>query len=71
MSISCCDFNIPPTHLFARRGNSFELTMVVVACLQMAESLGSRSIGAFVALVSIWNFLGRMGSGYDLEILFI
>ncbi|KAG6554887.1 hypothetical protein Mapa_003471 [Marchantia paleacea] len=31
---------------------------------QMAESLGSRSIGAFVALVSVWNFLGRMGSGY-------
>ncbi|CAM6130018.1 unnamed protein product [Calypogeia fissa] len=31
---------------------------------QMAESLGSRSIGAFVALVSVWNFLGRMASGY-------
>ncbi|KAG0629114.1 hypothetical protein M758_1G077600 [Ceratodon purpureus] len=34
---------------------------------QMAESLGSRSIGAFVALVSVWNFLGRMGSGYISE----
>lgn len=32
--------------------------------VQMAESLGSKSIGAFVALVSIWNFLGRMGAGY-------
>ncbi|CAK9209420.1 unnamed protein product [Sphagnum troendelagicum] len=31
---------------------------------QMAESLGSRSVGAFVALVSVWNFLGRMRSGY-------
>ncbi|KAH9531493.1 hypothetical protein CY35_19G041300 [Sphagnum magellanicum] len=31
---------------------------------QMAESLGSRSVGAFVALVSVWNFLGRMGSGF-------
>lgn len=34
---------------------------------QMAESLGSRSVGAFVALVSVWNFLGRMGSGYVSE----
>lgn len=34
---------------------------------QMAESLGSRSVGAFVALVSVWNFLGRLGSGYVSE----
>lgn len=34
---------------------------------QMAEALGSESIGAFVALVSVWNFLGRMGSGYISE----
>ncbi|CAK9869660.1 unnamed protein product [Sphagnum jensenii] len=34
---------------------------------QMAESLGSRSVGAFVALVSVWNFLGRMGSGFASE----
>ena len=45
--------------------------MVVVARFQMAESLGSTSIGAFVALVSVWNFLGRMGSGYELNNLFI
>ncbi len=35
-----------------------------MALVQMAESLGSRSVGAFVALVSVWNFLGRMGSGF-------
>ncbi|XP_024524340.1 protein NUCLEAR FUSION DEFECTIVE 4 isoform X1 [Selaginella moellendorffii] len=34
---------------------------------QMAESLNSKSIGAFVALVSVWNFLGRLGSGYISE----
>eukprot|EP00897_Mesotaenium_endlicherianum_P002778 jgi/Mesen1/2528/ME000161S01583 len=34
---------------------------------QMAESLGSNSVGAFVALVSVWNFLGRMGAGYVSE----
>lgn len=54
-----------------RRGSEFEVMTVVVACLQMAESLGSRSVGAFVALVSVWNFLGRLGSGYDLKNLFI
>eukprot|EP00850_Spirogloea_muscicola_P004056 SM000017S02796 [mRNA] locus=s17:307703:312742:+ [translate_table: standard] len=31
---------------------------------QMADSLGSKSVGAFVSLVSVWNFLGRMGAGY-------
>lgn len=31
--------------------------------LQMAEALGSKSVGSFVALVSVWNFLGRMGAG--------
>eukprot|EP00271_Cylindrocystis_brebissonii_P007471 TRINITY_DN21046_c0_g1_i1.p1 TRINITY_DN21046_c0_g1~~TRINITY_DN21046_c0_g1_i1.p1 ORF type:complete len:598 (-),score=127.18 TRINITY_DN21046_c0_g1_i1:1375-3168(-) len=34
---------------------------------QMAEALGSKSVGAFVALVSVWNFLGRMGAGYVSE----
>ncbi|KAJ7544165.1 hypothetical protein O6H91_09G066900 [Diphasiastrum complanatum] len=34
---------------------------------QMAESLNSKSIGAFVALVSVWNFLGRLASGYISE----
>ncbi len=38
-----------------------------MALMQMAESLGSRSVGAFVALVSVWNFLGRMGSGFASE----
>ena len=60
----CCDFGI----FVNRRSNGFELMMVAVACFQIAESLGSRSIGAFVALVSVWNFLGRMGAGYDLHL---
>ncbi|CAI7759886.1 unnamed protein product, partial [Closterium sp. NIES-54] len=34
---------------------------------QVAESLGSASVGALVALVSIWNFLGRMAAGYVSE----
>ncbi|CAI5492155.1 unnamed protein product [Closterium sp. Naga37s-1] len=34
---------------------------------QVAESLGSASVGALVALVSIWNFLGRMAAGYMSE----
>jgi hypothetical protein len=42
-------------------------TNLYVALVQMAESLGSRSVGAFVALVSVWNFLGRMGSGFASE----
>ncbi|CAI7778770.1 unnamed protein product, partial [Closterium sp. NIES-53] len=33
----------------------------------VAESLGSASVGALVALVSIWNFLGRMAAGYVSE----
>lgn len=43
---------------------STSIVMPLSFYVQMAESLGSKSIGAFVALVSIWNFLGRMGAGY-------
>ena len=38
----------------------WELTQV--GC-QMAEALGSTRVGAFVSLVSVWNFLGRIGAG--------
>ncbi|KAI5069772.1 hypothetical protein GOP47_0016073 [Adiantum capillus-veneris] len=38
---------------------------------QIGESLGysPRSISTFVSLISIWNFLGRVGSGFGSEIL--
>lgn len=39
------------------------LAFCCLSSLQMAEALGSKSIGSFVALVSVWNFLGRMGAG--------
>ncbi|OIT21304.1 protein nuclear fusion defective 4 [Nicotiana attenuata] len=36
---------------------------------QMSQSLGSNNTHVFVSLISIWNFLGRIGGGYFSEII--
>ncbi|KAJ7543256.1 hypothetical protein O6H91_09G031100 [Diphasiastrum complanatum] len=36
---------------------------------QMGEALGYSSAHIFVSLISIWNFLGRLGGGYASEII--
>ncbi|KAK4347715.1 hypothetical protein RND71_034054 [Anisodus tanguticus] len=36
---------------------------------QMSQSLGSDNTHVFVSLISIWNFLGRIGGGYFSEII--
>lgn len=36
---------------------------------QMSESLGYNNAHTFVSLISIWNFLGRVGGGYFSEII--
>ncbi|KAK9278506.1 hypothetical protein L1049_028073 [Liquidambar formosana] len=36
---------------------------------QMCESLGFTSTSIFVSMISIWNFLGRVGGGYFSEII--
>ncbi|XP_019161652.1 PREDICTED: protein NUCLEAR FUSION DEFECTIVE 4-like [Ipomoea nil] len=36
---------------------------------QMSESLGYDNVQVFVSMISIWNFLGRVGGGYFSEIV--
>ncbi|KAG2710615.1 hypothetical protein I3760_04G036000 [Carya illinoinensis] len=36
---------------------------------QMSQSLGSDNTHIFVSMISIWNFLGRIGGGYFSEII--
>ena len=36
---------------------------------QMSQSLGYDNTHIFVSLISIWNFLGRIGGGYFSEII--
>ncbi|KAK1436741.1 hypothetical protein QVD17_02523 [Tagetes erecta] len=36
---------------------------------QMCESLGYKNAHVFVSMISIWNFLGRVGGGYFSEII--
>lgn len=36
---------------------------------QLSESLGSDNTHIFVSMISIWNFLGRVGGGYVSEII--
>ncbi|KAM7480158.1 hypothetical protein LguiA_028371 [Lonicera macranthoides] len=36
---------------------------------QMSQSLGYENTHVFVSMISIWNFLGRVGGGYFSEII--
>lgn len=36
---------------------------------QMSQSLGYDNTHVFVSMISIWNFLGRVGGGFFSEII--
>ncbi|ERN09847.1 hypothetical protein AMTR_s00013p00062140 [Amborella trichopoda] len=36
---------------------------------QLSQSLGYKNTDIFVSMISIWNFLGRVGAGYIAEVL--
>lgn len=43
--------------------------MVIDNLGQISQSLGYKDAHIFVALISIWNFLGRLGGGYVSEVI--
>jgi hypothetical protein len=44
--------------------------LIVIGNLgQMSQSLGYEETHIFVSMISIWNFLGRIGGGYFSEII--
>jgi hypothetical protein len=43
--------------------------MVIDNLGQISQSLGYANAHIFVSMISIWNFLGRLGGGYVSEII--
>jgi hypothetical protein len=43
--------------------------MVIDNLGQISQSLGYANPHIFVSMISIWNFLGRLGGGYVSEVI--